>query len=146
MSEVDVWCSMWKAECTRANEWMQRAHAAELKFIKAHSQRQSLKFHVELAAGCLKASSPGVSDRLIEVIKELDKDYETFLAKPASDSAHSAPSGPANQAGSSAVSETAAQLEGTQALPVSDRSSFLPPAVRYEGNWDDCALTKHQAD
>lgn len=141
-SETDVWNQMWRAECRRANEAQQKAHEAELRFIAADWQRFTLKAHLQLAANCLGERFPNFSQRLHDLILELDVKYEKTTR------AHSTtiPSGSADTAGSGAVSEAAAQLESTEALSVSDRSSFLPPAVQYTGNWDDCALTKHQAD
>lgn len=141
-SETDVWNQMWRAECRRANEAQQKAHEAELRFIAADWQRFTLKAHLQLAANCLRERFPNFSQRLHDLILELDVKYEKTTR------AHStaAPGGSQNEAGGGAVPETAAQLEGTEALPVSDGSSCLPPAVKYAGNWDDCALMRKQAD
>lgn len=139
----DLWHALYNDAVKDCTQHRLRAHEQTLRVIQLESQRRSLIAHLKWAAEELIEKDIRTGKRYLEVARELESEYvEEARRVPTS----AAPSGPPNQAGSSAVSETAAQLEGPEALPVSDRSSFLPPAVRYEGNWDDCALTKHQAD
>lgn len=118
-----------------------------IRLQQCEDQRKSLLFLVRSVTLSLEENHfPRLAALLRSNIGHLEEVYAEQAIEALRQTASAAPGGSTHEAGSGAVSEAAAQLESTEALSVSDRSSFLPPAVQYTGNWDDCALTKHQAD
>ena len=140
----DLWRALYQDAVKDCATQRTLTHEQHLRVIKLEGHRRTLIAHLKWAAeDLMKRNAKTIGGRYLEVAQELEADY----VEEAKGSTSIATSGRSqNQAGSGALSETASVLESPEALSVSDRSSFLPPAVHYTGNWDDCALTKRQAD
>ena len=88
MSIAQLWEDMYCDAVKRETQARQDHHEMHLRFIWADSQRASLIFQLTVAATSLKDTAPGLAQKLMTNIEEMEKSYEAKrLAKPVREAA-----------------------------------------------------------